>query len=124
MSHVKMEMDSAAYDDQILATYPPPNATQQFKVVTLADPIEQYNFSTKMEAVKSLVYSIDQNSLQVNLLAQTIYMLGTFVSFLIWLLWFYMVIKFCIKKRVEVYHINEDEEEVTQTPAVAVVDKS
>ena len=117
-------MDSAAYDDQILATYPPPNATQQFKVVTLADPIEQYNFSTKMEAVKSLVYSIDQNSLQVNLLAQTIYMLGTFVSFLIWLLWFYMVIKFCIKKRVEVYHINEDEEEVTQTPAVAVVDKS
>lgn len=124
MSLLKMEMDSAAYDDQILTTYHPVNATQHFKVVTLTDPIEQYNFSTKMEAVKSLVYSIDQNSLQVNLLAQTIYMLGTLVSFLIWLLWFYMVIKFCIKKRVEVYHINENEEEDSQTPAVAVVNKT
>jgi hypothetical protein len=119
-----MEMDSAAYDDQMLASYHPANATQQFKVVTLTDPIEHYNFSTKMQAVKSLVYSIDQNSLQMNLLAQTVYMLGTFVSFLIWLMWFYLCIKLCIRKRVQVYHINENEEEVSQAPAVAVVDKT
>ena len=118
-----MEMDSAAYDDQILATLHPQNVTQTFKVVTLNDPIEQYNFSTKIEAVKSLVYSIDQNSLQLNMLAQTVYMLGTLLSFFIWMFWFYLCIKFCIKKRVEVHHINDDDgEEVrVDTPAVAIV---